>query len=221
MRQLLADAADLLWPLRCPGCGSNSSWCDGCRPIIGSGGGAVLLDDATVVVAADRYVGPTGAAVRAWKLGGRRGLTAALAEHLSDAVVHIMGDPGGVALVPVPVRPSSRRSRGADVIADLARATAAQLHGAQVEQCLRWRRRVAEQVGAGPGERRGNLRGAMTAIRAPSAAVLIIDDVLTTGATMAEAVRAMREAGAGAVAGAVIAVAGDRRSGERSEGDGG
>lgn len=221
MRRLLAEAADLLWPLACPGCGERGDWCRGCRPSAGISGEVVLLDEATAVVAADGYAGATGAALRAWKLGGRRGLTEPLAEHLADAIVHYLGDPGPMALVPVPVRPESLRKRGADLIADLATAAAAQLPGARVERCLRWSRRVGEQVGAGPGARLGNVRGAMTGVRPPAAALLVVDDVMTSGATMSEAVRALRAAGAAAVGGAVIAIAGDRRSGERFDGSGG
>lgn len=221
VRRLLEDAADLLWPLRCPGCGEPGQWCSDCRPSAGISGAVALIDETTAVVAVDRYDSPTGAAVRAWKLGGRRGLTPMLAEHLADAVAHLLGEPGPLALVPVPARPHSRRKRGADLIADLAAAAAVQLPTARVERCLRWRRRVAEQVGAAPGERRSNLRGSMEAVRAPSVPALIIDDVLTSGATVAEAARALRAAGAGAVGGAVIALAGDRRSGEQSDGCGG
>jgi len=184
---------------------------------VGLTGRVVLLADGVPVAAADAYTGATAEAIRAWKLGGRRGLLPALADHLAEAIAHLLAPPGQVTLIPVPVRRASRRRRGEDLIARLALAAARQLEGCEVAQPLRWHREVAEQVGSSPLQRRRNLFGAMAA-QPTSGALVVIDDVLTTGATMREAVRALRAAGSPSIAGAVLAATQGGRSGEHTAG---
>ncbi|MDA0567274.1 ComF family protein, partial [Streptomonospora sp. S1-112] len=129
----------------------------------------------------------------------------------------------GVLLVPVPARPGALRRRGYDPVALLLRAAArapvARAH--RVAPLLAHRRRVADQVGLDSRGRRANLTGALAVRAGPSAApgragarahpgdlrgavVVVVDDVLTTGATLAEASRALRAAGARVVGGAVL-----------------
>lgn len=112
---------------------------------------------------------------------------------------------GGVPLLLVPV-PSARRSvaaRGHDPVRRLARAAARVLRGmapVRVVAALRQCRAVRDQSGLGAEERAVNLRGALTVV--PAAArllrlgrVVLVDDLVTTGATLAEAVRAVCAAG--------------------------
>jgi predicted amidophosphoribosyltransferase len=79
---------------------------------------------------------------------------------------------------------------------------------AVVVPALRHARAVADQAGLAVADRRANLAGAL-AVRRPARlaarAVLVVDDIVTTGATGAEAVRALTEAGAAVTA--VVAVA--------------
>lgn len=83
-------------------------------------------------------------------------------------------------------------------------------HTANVLPALRHQRRVADQVGLTHLERAQNLRGAL-AVRPAAASRLIqrpavlIDDVTTSGATLAEAARAIRAAGGQPIGAAVIA----------------
>lgn len=198
----------LLWPVSCPVCGAAGSWCQGCRPQ-----GAPLfpaLPGGIPVLAAARYSGGMAAVIRDWKLHGRRDLTAPLGALLTLALAGWVPPGGRVRLVPVPVRPASRRRRGRDVIADLAGAAARELPALQVSRCLRWSRRVGDQVGSGAAERSRNVAGAMAARWPQRGPVLVVDDVLTTGATITEAVGALREAGASPVAAVVLAVAVER-----------
>ncbi|MEU9016312.1 phosphoribosyltransferase family protein [Actinomadura sp. NPDC048394] len=79
---------------------------------------------------------------------------------------------------------------------------------------LRQCRRVADQAGLGAKARRDNLSGALEAVgRAPLAGrrVVLVDDVITTGASLAEAARALRAAGADVVAAATVAATPLRR----------
>ncbi|NAZ77424.1 hypothetical protein GTQ99_18640 [Kineococcus sp. T13] len=104
-------------------------------------------------------------------------------------------------LVPVPARAASRRRRGGDLVADLAARAAALArargHEVRVARVLRVARPVADQTDLDAAGRRANLAGAF-AVRGPlpPGPCVVVDDVVTTTATAAEAVRALRAAGA-------------------------
>jgi predicted amidophosphoribosyltransferase len=127
--------------------------------------------------------------VDAWKERGLRRLAAAAAAVTADAVEH-RGEP----LAFVPPDPERRRKRGYHPAEALAR-----------ELGVRWDVPVlpllsrtgggARQRGLSLSERRANVRGAFLATRAPTAVVLV-DDVYTTGATANAAASALRKAGA-------------------------
>jgi len=119
-------------------------------------------------------------------------------------------------LVPVPSSRTAVRARGHDPTARLAAAAARQLGpGASWGRALRQVRRVRDQAGLGAAARAANLAGALVADgrRLPAAGrrVVLVDDVLTTGATLAEAARALRTAGFD-VLGAAVVAATTRRS---------
>ena len=104
-------------------------------------------------------------------------------------------------VVPVPPAPVRLRKRGFDPAGEVAAALAERLQ-APIECCLeRWGR------GRQAGRRRAERIGHPPRIHATGAAprsVLLVDDVLTTGATLAEAARALRSVGAEVVVAAVV-----------------
>ena len=151
-----------------------------------------------------------------------------LGPRLAELILSVLAPPGAAAvdgvrfiLVPVPSTAASRRSRGHEPVTALARVTAASLRrrgvAATVLLCLSHARSVADQSGLSAGRRQLNLAGAFTVRpgrrrrrRLGQIEVLVVDDIVTTGATAAEAVRAIRAAG-GWVAGVVTIASTQRR----------
>ena len=196
---LTTAAADLLLGASCPGCGHPAvALCATCsvgitpRP-------AVVRTQPVDVAAAGEHDGVLRLAIVAWKEEGRSALVRPLAHLLGASVLEVADPARPLILVPVPTSRRSRRARGADVVDELARCAAELLRatGAKVavDQALRVARRVADQSGLGARDRRDNLRGAFavrSTRRLEGRDVVVVDDIVTTGATLGEAVRALR-----------------------------
>jgi predicted amidophosphoribosyltransferase len=169
-------------------------------------------------MAAGEYAGILRSLVVAHKEHQALALARPLGEVLAGVVrdlVAAVAPPGTpVGLVPVPSRPAVVRRRGHDPLLRTARVAAARLRRtgtpASVRRLLVPTGRVADQAGLGAEARAANLAGAFRARhRAGSGLLVVVDDVITTGATAREAQRAL-EAGGHLVAG-VAAVAATRR----------
>lgn len=142
-----------------------------------------------------RYEEPASSIIHRFKYEG----FFALAKPLADVMIArwpAWVDPPDLIL-PIPLHPRRQKSRGYNQAELLARPLGRAL-GIQTEAgWLRRTRYTAPQVGLGPDERQTNVSGAFAAAAAVRARhVLLIDDVLTTGATMTAAAEALREAGA-------------------------
>jgi predicted amidophosphoribosyltransferase len=151
------------------------------------------------VTAAWDYDGVARALVLALKLRGRRPAGALLAEGLAARVwaEGCVAD----ALVWVPGRRGDIRKRGFDHAKVVAQSLSSHLGIPSIPALRRASDRI-DQAGLNAAQRRSNLAGAFVADRVPTR-VAIVDDVMTTGATMAEAGRALRAAGARRVEGLV------------------
>jgi predicted amidophosphoribosyltransferase len=119
-----------------------------------------------------------------------------------------------VLLVPVPSARHAVRARGQDANRRLARSAARRLSRAglpcRLAPVLRQGRAVADQAGLGAEQRRANLHRALTVPPYFHAALrgrqlVLVDDLVTTGASLAEAARALRAAGAPPLAAATVA----------------
>jgi predicted amidophosphoribosyltransferase len=165
--------------------------------------------------AATRYEAAGRAALLAYKERGRRDLAGPLADLLAAAVRAALAGrapPGAVLLVPVPSARSVAAARGGDHVLRLARR-AARTTGARVARdALALTRAVRDSAGLAAGERAANLAGAMTARPPPPGlAALLVDDIVTSGATLSEATRALCAAGWPVLGAAVVAATPLRR----------
>ena len=160
------------------------------------------------IAAAGEYHHELRGAIIGWKERGRLTLERPLAHLLAASVVSL--DPGPrVTLVPIPSPRDRRRARGADVVHDVARVAARLLRQvavvATVTPALSVTGRIRDQAGLSAEQRQTNLRGAFVVRRMPMGSVVVVDDVVTTGSTVTEAVRVLRGRGVAIHGAAVIA----------------
>lgn len=225
----LLDLLDLVLPSECGSCRApGSAWCRRCdralRATAFPDGPRQVRPDPEprglpVVHSWGPYAGPLRPAVTAWKDEGRGDLARVLVPLLAVAVEAALQaarwDAGAVLLVAAPSSRRSRRQRGEVPLERMLRDLVAGLGGLgqpalrAVPAALAPQRRVADQAGLGTLGRAANLRGALVVGRRWQSVVegrrcLVVDDVITTGATLVECSRALAAAGAAGVVAATM-----------------
>lgn len=245
----LRAVADLALPLSCVACAQPDErlcpvcladlrgclWVEGPREVAPTPAPAGL----PMTFSAGRYEGALSRTVSAYKDDGRRDCGRLLGTLLSTTleavlrqpplVQHVRAEGGPVLVVPVPTSRAARRRRGDAPLETLARRACAGSNPTEVRAVtvLSPRRRVEDQAGLTAAQRAVNLEYSMQVRRASAtlvagSACILVDDVLTTGATLVEAARALRVAGASELFAATICATQRRPragSGARGAGD--
>lgn len=222
VRAALADALAILLPVQCAACDEpDTVLCATCRRGLAPVPRRTTLRSGVSVESGLAFDGVAARVIRSLKEDGRT----ALARELAPALREVAGVWEADAFVPVPTSRAAYRRRGFRVAELVARRA-----GLHTERLLVPARRTADQRRLGVDGRRANVVRSMRAV-APSRVevrggaattpaaprrVVVLDDVLTTGATLDEAVRALRAEGA-CVVGAVTIAATPRRFGRTTD----
>ena len=192
----LEELSQLIFPTRCYGCNIiGLSICSKCRqewhPHY------YLTHVQKLKVHSAILYSPTASKIiLAAKENGLQGAD----QLIVDAIVHVLSranfEPFNIRLVPIPSSKSNSRRRGRDFISDLCDEISRNTN-IPVAPVLKFARKVKDQSGLSARERAANMKGAF-AIKAgvyPRGDLILIDDVVTTGATVAEAARALNSHG--------------------------
>ena len=175
---------------------------------------------ARIVVLADYRAGALAQWILAIKHGGRRDLLRPLVLRLARK----LEAKGERLLVPIPAHPLRRLERGLDSVDCLARECARQALGRVLRALIRVRH-TPPQGAAGSPSRRANLRSAFRLDVCARRLIVgrevwLVDDVVTSGATVAEAARVLRRAGALRVVVLALARAGEGQEDEPRQAEG-
>ncbi|WP_028046842.1 ComF family protein [Cellulomonas sp. URHE0023] len=221
------DLLGLVLPVECAGCGVDDlAWCPSCA---GRLAGTPWRCD-TRVPRLDRMdgrgplpvwtladcTGDVRRAIIAWKDRGRADLSAAFSRAIADQARQVADELAAwapIVVVPAPSTAASRRRRGGNLVDTLASGVASGLRAAAVPAEVApvlHRARGGDQVGLGARDRARNLAGQLWVPdrRTRDVAgrhIVLVDDVLTTGATFAASRRALERAGGVVVAGLTLA----------------
>jgi competence protein ComFC len=200
----------LVEQLAAPGCvacdspleADESGFCAACEPLVER----VLACAEPNLQAAFHYGGPIADAVWRLKYEGRSEVARALRGPLAECAARWLGSVDVV--LPVPITRAKLRLRGYNQSALLAQQVARAIDLPFRPTWLTRTRAGPRQVGQGRALRLSTIRGAFQASpKVAGKSALVIDDVRTTGATLHEAERALREAGAKDVFALTLALA--------------
>jgi predicted amidophosphoribosyltransferase len=210
---------DLVLPLECGGCGAPSTrWCAACADELAIGLDAPRvvtprIDPQVPVFALGRYAGARRRAIVTMKERGRTDLRAPLSRSLALGIQRLLQ--WGLldvplTIVPAPTRAWSARQRGGDPVTRIATLAGADHPGITVVRALRMKALARDSAGLDSAARERNISGRVSLTRRglpPGGELLLVDDIVTTGATARESVRVLQAAGARVMAVLALAAA--------------
>ncbi len=216
LAEIPSDLLNVILPPVCVSCGGRAGEgakfiCSACRDKIAALGGRKLVfrDRPGIAIARSLYFYDLhrgvdlGAAVRALKYAAYRGVAAEIAEllavMLSAEDLYLEAD----ALTAVPLHPSKRRERGFNQ-AELIARKLAQILEIPCENMLKKIKNTGSQTELSPPQRELNVKGAFRIAESASPEgniIILLDDQVTTGATIASAAEELIRAGAEKVLG--------------------
>ncbi len=212
--RLLRFLLDLLYPPKCPFCGrvlerGEEGWCASCQEELPwvEPGDTRAVDFCDACLSPLWYRGGAREGMHRYKFGGGRG-HAELFGLLMAQCLQDRWEESADLITWTPLHPKRRRERGYDQAELLARRVG-ELTGLTVESTLEKVRATAVQSEISEEEaRKANVKDAYRALPGLDLAgkrIILIDDVVTTGATLSECAAALRQAGAASVAGLAFA----------------
>ena len=198
---------DLIFPPACGNCGRvDFRFCAGCRhelDLLPFEDHSDELEELDAVFATGKHRHVLRNAVRAFKYAGLRELAAPLAARLVAALRNLQWHID--AIVPVPLFADREAERGYNQAALLAQHLSATMGVVYSADILKRDRETSQQALLTQEERQSNVRDAFEASEAAKGlAVLLVDDVVTTGSTLRECAIALKEKEAGAVYGIAV-----------------
>jgi ComF family protein len=215
---------DALFPIHCLGCGKEGGWlcadclgavrisplllCPGCGRFSPAGTTHRACDKSTpldALVSFYHYADPVlRGLVKEYKYHGAADIENILAGLTAAGVrSHRTFFSEKAVVVPMPLHPSRERERGFNQAAAIGAATARAL-GVATAQPLSRVRRTAEQARLSAAQRGENCDRAFKSVPLVGE-IILVDDVITSGATMAAAAKALKKAGAQRVTGFAFA----------------
>lgn len=220
MGRFVAALLDLLYPPRCVLCGKlllpgQKDMCQACRNDLPVWEQAIHGAFFQICVAPCSYEGALRRSLLRYKFNGKRGYAAAYGRLLAAKVSEALADRYDL-ICWVPVSRKRKRERGYDQARLLAAATAKELGQPLLRTLKKVKNNRAQSGLNSAAERRGNVKNAYRPYRQERFAgkrVLLIDDIVTTGATLSECSRVLLTAGAASVVCAALAAAEKKQSG--------
>lgn len=224
LHRLWLRSQSLFWPSTCILCGNagapGSDLCDNCNADLPVNApacsvcaeplaaidcnpshlmcGACLMRSPRfdLALCAFRYAYPLDHLVRALKYRNSVAPARVLGEALARRVQLERAHPLPSALIPVPLAQERFRERGYNQAIELTRWLSRRLGVRMRADCVVRQRETAEQAGLSRKDRRKNIRGAFSVVRAvDDTHVAIVDDVITTGSTANELARVLKKSG--------------------------
>jgi len=188
---------DLIFPSRCAVCDrAGKNLCLDCKNLLWIEPREFLLSGLAIYTVT-KYSDETSKLLVSIKDKGQFSLVAELAQMLRPVIENLPASESIRYLVPAPSSPENFSKRGFHPMLLLAQAVASRHPSLSVLNCLRFSRRVKDQVGLTESERIANLSFSMKLNQSVTGRVCyLVDDVVTTGATALEAARVLRLGGA-------------------------
>ena len=211
--RLLTAGLDLIFPPRCAGCGRvDARWCDRCQRDLEQVACLArerIVDGLDGAATTGVHEGVLQTAIHALKYENVPELAQTLAARMEQVIVQLDWQIDMIA--PVPLHTTRLEERGYNQSQLIGDQLARRLNSMCLPEALERSRNTPSQVGLNAQERKMNVSDAFHALPelVSGRHILLVDDVLTTGATLQACAEAARAAGAAAVYGLTVSTARD------------